>query len=249
MAEYVTLCERLHNLSDPRDQDHVVYTLPEVLFIVYASILSDYTAWEDMEAFAKHNAAWFRQFFPYQFGFPSYHTLQKVCSLIDSEAFMQMFVDWMSDLVSDIYAHQMGPHPENNDNVIAIDGKALRGSRPAQGKKMVHIVSAYSSERKLILGFTPVTRKSNEITAIPKVLDMLALQGALITSDAMGCQREICQQVIDKEADYLLCVKSNQPALHTKIESTFTEYIAGMSGDSDADSSFAESMEKKQGSI
>ena len=72
MAEYVTLCERLHNLSDPRDQDHVVYTLPEVLFIVYASILSDYTAWEDMEAFAKHNAAWFRQFFPYQFGFPSY---------------------------------------------------------------------------------------------------------------------------------------------------------------------------------
>ncbi len=245
MAEYVTLCERLHNLSDSRDKDHIVYTLPEVLFIVYASILSDYTEWEDMEAFAKNNADWFRQFFPYQFGFPSYHTLQKVFSLIDSKAFMQLFVDWMSDLISSINTHRMGPQPEKNDNVIAIDGKALRGSRPAKGKKMIHIVSAYSSEQKLILGFTSVTQKSNEITAIPKVLDMLALEGALITSDAMGCQRDICQKIVDKEADYLLCVKNNQPTLHTNIESTFAEYIAGNPADSDEGSCFAETKEKK----
>ncbi len=83
----------------------------------------------------------------------------------------------------------MGPHPETNDNVIAIDGKALRGSRSAKGKKLVHIVSAYSSELKLILGFTPVDMKSNEITAIPDVIDMLFLEGALITSDAMGCPK------------------------------------------------------------
>ncbi|WP_067582910.1 ISAs1 family transposase [Endozoicomonas ascidiicola] len=91
-------------------------------------------------------------------------------------------------------ALKMGPHPEKNDTVIAIDGKALRGSRPSKGKKLVHIVSAYSSELKLILGFTPVDMKSNEITAIPDVIDTLFVEGALITSDAMGCQKTICKK-------------------------------------------------------
>ncbi len=249
MAEYITLFDRLHTLIDPRDKDHVVYTLPEVLFIVYVSVLSDYSEWEDMEVFAKHNADWFRRYFPYRFGFPTHYTLQKVCSLIDSKAFMQLFVDWMSDLISDINTRRMGPFPEKNDNVIAIDGKALRGSRPAKGKKMIQIVSAYSSEQKLILGFTPIDKKSNEIKAIPKVLDMLVLEGALITSDAMGCQRDICQKIIDKKADYLLCVKNNQPSLHANIESVFTEHIENTLVDSDKSLCFAETMEKKKGSL
>ena len=249
MADYDTLIERLGLLEDTRDQYHVVYPLPEVLFVVYASILSNYTAWEDMESFAINNQDWFRQFFPYQFGFPSQYTLQKVCSLVDPKAFMQLFVDWMNDVIASITFRQMGPFPETNDHVVAIDGKALKGSRQAKGKKLVHIVSAYSSEQKLILGFQPVDSKSNEITAIPKVLEMLALEGALITSDAMGCQRDICQTIVDKNADYLFSVKDNQPTLHGNIESVFTEHIENTPCDDSDDPHFAETMEKKQRSL
>ena len=194
-------------MPDIRDKVHIVYPLQEVLFIVYASILSNYSEWGEMEQFAKNNTDWFRQFFPYQFGFPSRHTIYRVCSLVDSEIFMQLFVDWMSDVISAINARKMGPHPEKNNHVVAIDGKALRGSRESNSRKMVHMVSAYSSEQKLILGFNPVDKKSNEITAIPEVLDLLVLEGSLISSDAMGCQKDICQKIIDKKADYLVCVK------------------------------------------
>ena len=245
MADYVTLIDRFDLLEDSRDQYHVVYPLPEVLFVVYASILSNYTAWEDMASFAINNQDWFRQFFPYQFGFPSQYTLQKVCSLIDSKAFIQIFVDWMNDVITSITFKQMGPFPEENDHVVAIDGKALKGSRQAKGKKLVHIVSAYSSEQKLVLGFEPVDKKSNEITAIPKVLEMLNLEGALITSDAMGCQRDICKAIVDKGADYLLSVKDNQPTLHENIESVFTEHIENTASDDCDDPHFAETREKK----
>ncbi|MGO0307244.1 ISAs1 family transposase [Endozoicomonas acroporae] len=145
----------LISLTEPLSEDHVTYPLPEVIFIVYVSILSGYTTWQGMERFAKYNHRWFRMFFPYQFGFPSHYTIATVCKLLDPEAFTQLFVDWVSDTLSVINARKMGPHPEKNDNVIAIDGKALRGSRPAKGKKLIHMVSAYSSELKLILGFTP----------------------------------------------------------------------------------------------
>ena len=225
MFNYTPMITRIQTLAEPRSDIHVTYPLPEVLFIVYASILSGYTKWKGMERFAKYHQDWFRQFFPYKYGFPTHHTIATVCMLIDPEAFTQLFVDWVSDTVSEINVRKMGPHPEKNDNVIAIDGKALRGSRPAKGKKLVHMVSAYSSELKLILGFTPVDKKSNEITAIPEVLDRLVLEGALITSDAMDCQKNICKKIIDKNADYLLCAKDNQPTLCSNIETVFTQYI------------------------
>ncbi|MFK0571039.1 ISAs1 family transposase [Endozoicomonas sp.] len=190
MANYTPMIIRIQSLTEPRSDIHVTYPLSEVLFIVYVSVLSGYTTWKGMARFAKYNRNWFRLFFPYKFGFPTSHTIRTVCSLIDPESFTQLFVDWVSDTVSEINARKMGPHPEKNDNVIAIDGKALRGSRPAKGKKLVHMVCAYSSELKLILGFTPVDKKSNEITAIPEVLNMLVIEGALITSDAMGCQKK-----------------------------------------------------------
>tara|TARA_B100000965_G_C19538706_1_gene734595 strand:+ start:275 stop:1024 length:750 start_codon:yes stop_codon:yes gene_type:complete len=249
MTDYVTLTDRLGLLEDTRHPYHITYSLPEALFVVYASILSNYTAWEDMASFATHNQAWFRQFFPYQFGFPSQYTLQKVCSLVDAQAFMQLFVDWMNDVVASISTKQMGPFLEKNDHVIALDGKALKGSRPPKGKKLIHMVSAYSSEQKLILGFSAVDKKSNEITAIPKVLDMLALEGALISSDAMGCQRAICQKILDKGADYLLSVKDNQPTLHANIESVFTEHIEHTPCDNSDEERFAETVEKKQRSL
>lgn len=165
------------------------------------------------------NKRWFRKFFPYRWGMPTHYTIRKICMLIDPEEFEQLFVDWMHDVIQE-------KKGELTDDVIAVDGKALRGSRPAKGKKMVHIVSTYSTQLNLILGFTAVDKKSNEITAIPKVLDMLAIEGALITSDAMGCQKAICQKILDKKADYLISVKDNQPTLAANIETVFNEYIA-----------------------
>lgn len=225
MAKYTPLVVRLETIEDPRHPDHVVYLLPEVLFIVYASILSGYTEWKSMASFAKHNADWFRQFYPYRWGFPSHHTIATVCMLIDPDAFRQIFHDWMEDIIAEINANKMGPFPEVNQHVVALDGKALRGSRAARHKKMVHIVSAYCTELKLVLGIEPVDKKSNEITAIPEILDKLVLEGSLITIDAIGCQTDICQKILDKKADYLLCAKANQPTLYHNIEAVFEEHL------------------------
>ena len=194
MPACTPMVNRFETLTDLRSSIHLTYTLPEILFIVYASILSGYNEWEGMANFAHFHLSWFRQFFPYRWRMPSHHTIEKVCMMIDPKVFMQLFVDWMHDVVEQINA-QKGDDEKITDDVIALDDKALRGSRPAKGKKMVHIVSAYSTKLSLILGFTPVEKKSNEITAIPEVLDMLVIEGCLITSNAMGCQKAICQKI------------------------------------------------------
>ena len=253
MPACTPITDRFQTLSDSRSAIHITYSLPEVLFIVYASVLSGYNEWESMANFGSYNLTWFRQFFPYRWGMPSHHTIEKVCMMINSKAFMQLFIDWMQDVVARI-DDQANDEPDNNnkqdiDDVIAIDGKALRGSRPAKGKKMVHIVSAYSAKLSLILGFTPVERKSNEITAIPEILDMLVVEGCLITSDAMGCQKDICQKIVDKKADYLICAKNNQPTLCKNIEKVFTKHIEDHPKDpepTDANVFFAETEEQSR---
>ena len=115
---------------------------------------------------------------------------------------------------------------------------------------MVQIVSAYSTKLSLVLGFTAIDKKSNEITAIPEVLDMLAIEGCLITSDAMGCQKNICQKIVDKKADYLICVKDNQPTLCSNIENTFAQHIADHPEDpvpEENSNLFAETVEQRHG--
>ena len=243
------MVDRFETLTDLRSFIHLTYTLPEVLFIVYASIMSGYNEWEGMANFARHHLPWFRQFFPYRWGTPSHHTIEKVCMMIDPKAFMQLFVDWMRDVVEQINA-QKDDDEKITDDIIALDGKALRGSRPAKGKKMVHVVSGYSIKLSLILGFTPVEKKSNEITAIPEVLDMLVIEGCLITSDAMGCQKAICQKIVDNKADYLICAKDNQPTLCENIERVFEQHIAAHPEDpepSEDNTSFAETEEQNRG--
>ena len=250
MAPFTPMAERFDTLSDLRSAIHITYSLPEVLFIVYASILSGYEEWESMEDFAKYNISWFRQFFPYRWGIPSHYTIESVCMMIDPKDFMNLFVEWMGDVINE-HNRKEGKTGQNiDDDVIAIDGKALRGSRPAKGKKMVQIVSAYSTKLNLVLGFTAIDKKSNEITAIPEVLDMLVIEGCLITSDAMGCQKKICQKIVDKKADYLICVKDNQPTLCSNIENTFTQHIANHPEDPESEENsnlFAETIEQGHG--
>ena len=252
MSTCTPITDRFQTLSDLRSAIHITFSLPEVLFIVYASILSGYTEWKSMANFASYNLPWFRQFFPYRWGTPSQYTIEKVCMMIDSKAFMQLFVEWMRDVIAKINDQEGDTQVNkeaNIDDVIPIDGKALRGSRPAKGKKMVHIVSAYSTKLSLILGFTPVEKKSNEITAIPEILDMLVIEGCLITSDAMGCQKDICKKIVDKKADYLICAKGNQPTLCDNIKKVFTKHLADHPRDpepSDTEEFFAETVEQSR---
>ena len=142
---------------------------------------------------------WLRQFFPYQNGIPSHDVLGKLFALLDPVLFNECFMNW----VNSISAISQG-------EVIAIDGKSLCGSaNKAQGRSPFHLVSAYAVQNRLCLGQQCVSGKSNEITAIPALLDVLAIPGCVITIDAMGCQRGIVQKIIDLKADYILMVKDN----------------------------------------
>jgi predicted transposase YbfD/YdcC len=143
-------------------------------------------------------------------GIPSHDTFNRFFSALDPEEFEQAFIRWVSD-VAEI----------TKGEIVSIDGKSLRGTREgSQSKRAVHIVSAWANSNQLSLGQVKVDEKSNEITAIPKLLDVLSLQGTIVTIDAMGCQKEIAEKIIKKEADYILAVKGNQGNLEEDIKRT-----------------------------
>jgi len=147
---------------------------------------------------------------PYKNGAPSHDVLGKVFALLDARQFNECFVQWVNS-ISEF----------TKGEVVSIDGKTLCGSS-SQGKGAFHLVSAYAAGNKLCLGQQCVSDKSNEITAIPKLLEVLSLQGCVVTLDAMGCQRDIAQKILDKKADYILMVKDNQKELKQQVEKVFT---------------------------
>jgi predicted transposase YbfD/YdcC len=156
-----------------------------------------------------------RRFRPFKDGTPAHDHLGDILAVLDAEQFQRCFVAWV--------AGQSGAPAE----VIAIDGKSVRRSaRKRAGKVAIHMVTAFAARRRLVLGQVKVAEKSNEIVAIPKLLDMLEIEGAVITIDAMGAQREIAQKVIDKKADYILALKGNQGSLHTDVELFVAEQTA-----------------------
>lgn len=168
--------------------------------------------WVSIHLFGTSKLEWLRQFFPYQNGIPSHDVLGKLFALLDPVLFNECFMNW----VNSISVISQG-------EVIAIDGKSLCGSaNKALGRSPFHLVSAYAVQNRLCLGQQCVSEKSNEITAIPALLDVLAIQGCVITIDAMGCQREIAQKIINLKADYILMVKDNQKNLKQQVEKIFS---------------------------
>jgi len=203
------------DLSDPRVERTREHLLEEILLITIAAILSGANGWNEIEDYAHSKHAWFQSFLTLPSGIPSHDTFNRVFSALDPEELEKGFVAWVSSIAK-----------LTAGEVVAIDGKTLRGaSEPSKTgpdkKAIVHMVSAWANSNNLVLGQRRVDEKSNEITAIPKLLDALELSGTIVTIDAMGCQRAIAEKIIAKKADYILAVKENQAHLLEEIKDSF----------------------------
>lgn len=200
------------SLDDPRQINKAIYPLEEILLLVLCAVLSGADDWVAIALYGEQKLTFLRRFLPYEHGTPSHDQLGKLFAALDKEQFQQCFIDWVTALRQSI------------KGVVAIDGKTLRRSFDKAGKKgAIHMVSAWCSAQNLVLGQTQVDKKSNEITAIPQLLDLLTIEGAIVTIDAMGCQREIAQKILDKRADYILSLKGNQGNMHEDIERFFAK--------------------------
>lgn len=207
VSEAIVFLYYFKDLNDPRQQGKVQYPLNEVLLLCLLAILAGAETIADIARFGEKKLALLRRFLPFRDGTPAHDHLGDILAVLDAEKFQHCFVSWVSALTG-------APA-----DVIAIDGKTSRRSYRKKGAKdAIHIVSAFASRQRLVLGQTKVAEKSNEIIAIPKLLDMLVIEGAIITIDAMGCQRGIAQKIIEKNADYVLALKGNQSSLREDVE-------------------------------
>ena len=206
LGEAVVFLEHFRDLPDVRQSSKVIYPLDEVLLLSLLAVLAGAETFVDIARFGDRKQAFLRRFRPFLEGTPSHDHLGDIFATLDAGQFQRCFVAWVSSLT--------GASAE----VIAIDGKTSRRSgQKAGGKAAIHMVSAFAARQRLVLGQVSVDGKSNEITAIPKLLAMMAIEGAIVTIDAMGCQRAIAQTILDKKADNVLALKGNQGALHSDV--------------------------------
>jgi predicted transposase YbfD/YdcC len=204
-------------VDDPRVVPRCTHSLHTILFVAVAATVAGADGPEDMAKFAKRKAEWLKQFVDFSGGVPSHDTFGRVLGAIQPKQFQDAFLGWISSLSS---LQDQDGHPI----FVPIDGKTMRGSyKNADKSGMLHIVSAWASKQGITLGQVAVDTKSNEITAIPKLLKMLELHGAIVSIDALGCQREIASKIVAGGGDYVLMVKGNQPTLEEAIENSFRE--------------------------
>ena len=207
--------EAFSALPDPRQSKKVLYPLDEVLLLTLCAVLCGADGWVNVALFGEQKLKFLRRFLPFENGTPSHDQLGLIFGALDAQAFQTCFIAWTQALSGAIAG------------VVAIDGKTVRRSFDRAGNKgAIHLVSAWSSRQKLVLGARAVDEKSNEITAIPELLDLLAIKGAIVTIDAMGCQKKIAEKIIAKSADYVFGLKGNQATLRTDVEDLFTEQMA-----------------------
>lgn len=221
------------NLKDPRRVSHSDHPLLTIVVIVLLSMLCGAEGWEHMHDWAVARQAWLATFLDLRAGVPSADTLRRVMAALDPKAFRQGFQSWAEAMCRPL-----------TDLQIAVDGKTARGS--AQGAlPAVHVVRAFVVSNQLVLGQLATDEKSNEITAIPDLLKTLALRGALVTIDAMGCQHAIAQTIVERGGDYLLAVKDNQPSLHAELQAE----LGSRQPSSRTTSTFYEQTDKGHGRV
>lgn len=183
----------------------------DIVVIAICAVICGADDWEAVEEFGKAKQDWFEQFLELPHGIPSHDTFRRVFAMLDAEQFQSCFIDW----IRAVYKITQG-------QVVPIDGKKLRRSHDKTiGQAAIHMVSAWALENRLVLGQVKVNDKSNEITAIPQLLDLLEIDGCIVTIDAMGCQKEITKKIIGQGADYVLALKENQSGLYSDVQELF----------------------------
>ena len=207
--------QAFEGLEDPRSRA-CPHPLDELLLVALCAITSGAESWVTVVEWGCMKLDWLRRWLPFANGIASHDTFSRVFSLLDAKGFEACFLGWMRHLC-----------PTLQDQLVSIDGKSVRGSHEA-GLGMTHLVSAWHHGAGLVLGQVRTAAKSNEITAIPELLDALDLRGTTVTIDAVGCQHAIVEKIIEKKADYLIAVKNNQPSLAQAVESLFEDVEAGV---------------------
>jgi predicted transposase YbfD/YdcC len=203
------------NVHDPRIDRSKEHQLIDILFISVAGTIAGCDGPSDIAEFARTQLAWCRKFVPLKNGVPAHDTIGRVLSLIRPLEFQKAFVDWIASFASE---------DDGEPRFIPIDGKTLRGSHGAKHRDHpLHLVSAWATKQGMTLGQVAVDTKSNEITAIPKLLEMLELKGAIISIDAMGCQKEIARKIVNGGGDYVFAAKDNHPKLCEALRVFFLE--------------------------
>jgi predicted transposase YbfD/YdcC len=196
------------SIHDPRLERKKLHKLFDILVITICAVLCGVDDWEHIAEFGRSNEDWFRGFLELPNGIPSHDTFGRVFSLLDPKEFEKSFIEWMKLL-----------YEVSQGEIIAIDGKSLAGTYQKDLNKVaVHMVSAFATRNGVVLGQVKTEAKSNEITAIPKLLELLNLEGCIVTIDAAGCQKKIVAQIIDQKADYVLSLKGNQANLHEDVK-------------------------------
>jgi predicted transposase YbfD/YdcC len=205
-----------HDLPDPRrETQNKKHRLIDILVIALCGTIAGCQSAVEIEAYGRAKEAWLKTFLELPNGIPSHDTFSRVLQLLDPRKFHDCFVTWVQAL-----------HELTQGQVVPIDGKTLRRSvDAASDRPALHLVSAWAAENRLVLGEIPVDDKSNEITAVPKLLGILELTGAIVTIDAMGCQKEIAEKARERGADYVLAVKDNQPHLREDLSDHFDQVL------------------------
>lgn len=218
-ASLESLVSVFEGMVDFRIERHKKYGIGEILFATLSAVISGFTEWEEIEDFGEEKLEWLRNFYPYANGMPSHDTINRVISNMDTRHFENLFIEWAT---KDIVLGQ--------GRVVNVDGKKVRGSankkeqqtsRANGGKSAIHLVEAWCAELQCCLGQYQTEDKSNEITAIPALIDLLDIKGCIVTIDAMGCQKAIAEQIVEKKADYVFGLKGNQSKVKEEVVGLF----------------------------
>jgi predicted transposase YbfD/YdcC len=234
---FASLEDCFGDMSDPRVEGRCDHRLVEILLIAVCAVLCGAESWSEVEEFGNAKVEWLRQYLTLPAGIPSHDTFSRVFRLLNADEFQRRFMRWV-ELHFTITPGQ----------VIAVDGKTARGSRDEfRGQDAIHLVSAWASESSVLLGQRKVEAKSNEITAVPELLKLLFVKGCIVTVDALNCQKDIAQTIIDQQADYVFALKANHPQLHRDVVDWFA--WAQERNFRDVNHSFHQTVNKAHGRI